>query len=92
MCLLFDSIWGCVSCEELFLGVCRVGSCFGCSCPCGELFWVCVVWGVVFGCVLCGELFWGVCRALVGSLMRHCEESCKLATSMGGVLLFDMPQ
>lgn len=60
---------------------------------CGELFWVFVpLWGVVLGCVLCGELFWGVCRALVGSLMRHCEESCKLATSMGGVLLFDMPQ
>lgn len=45
-----------------------------------------------FGCVSCEELFLGVCRALVGSLMRHCEESCKLATSMGGVLLFDMPQ
>lgn len=65
------------------------------------LFVGCVVplWGVVFGCVSCEELFWGVCRvgsivcfALVGSLMRHCEESCKLATSMGGVLLFDMPQ
>lgn len=31
---------GCVSCEELFWGVCcvcRVRSCFGCvSCPCGE--------------------------------------------------------
>ena len=52
------------------------------------LFVVCVVplWGVVFGCVscLCGELFLGVCR--VGSLMRHCEESCKLVTSLGGVL------
>lgn len=46
------------------------------------LFVGCVVWGVVFGGV----------RAFVGSLMRHCEESCKLATSMGGVLLFDMPQ
>ena len=60
---------------------------FGCvSCLCGELFW---------RCVSCGELFWGVCRvrscfggvrAFVGSLMRHCEESCKLVISLGGVL------
>ena len=52
----------------------------------------CVCYLILFRCVSCEELFWGVCHALVGSLMRHCEESCKLATSMGGVLLFDMPQ
>lgn len=51
-------------------------------CRVGSCFWVCVV----------GEVVLGVCHALVGSLMRHCEESCKLVTSMGGVLLFDMPQ
>ena len=55
--------------------------------------WVCVVplWGVVFGCVSCGELFLG-CSCLCGESLRHCEEPCKLVTSLGGVLLFDMPQ
>ena len=81
-CVCYLILFGCVSClcGELFLGVCRGRSCFGCvSC---ELFLgVCRV-GSCFGCVSC----------LCGESLRHCEESCKLVTSLGGVLLFDMPQ
>ena len=42
----------------------------------------CVCYLILFGCVSC----------LCGESLRHCEESCKLVTSLGGVLLFDMPQ
>lgn len=52
----------------------------------------CVCYLILFGGVYRVRSCFGGVRAFVGSLMRHCEESCKLATSMGGVLLFDMPQ